>query len=267
MAVMPSDFWSGWIILLTVISFIGLGWLVLSVYFLPSSQNHDGEEPVWDNNLTEGTSSPPFWWFWLILFMMVFTVVYLMLYPGLGSFEGAFRWSQGGQLSEHTAEFEREYADIEADILATPYIELTANNEAMNSAASIFSEHCSACHGAEAMGQANLFPNLIDDDWQWGGTAEQIEQTLAGYVAKAQMAKGTLGQEFAEFRAKQGTLGTTDMQIIIKGRFPGRPTEIIPAGSGDYEPNRDGSDEGKFYIEEETKDVYEVVNGKKVKRF
>ncbi|MDC1436841.1 cytochrome-c oxidase, cbb3-type subunit III [Gammaproteobacteria bacterium] len=178
MAVMPSDFWSGWIILLTVISFIGLGWLVLSVYFLPSSQNHDGEEPVWDNNLTEGSSSPPFWWFWLILFMMVFTVVYLMLYPGLGSFEGAFRWSQGGQLSEHTAEFEREYADIEADILATPYIELTANNEAMNSAASIFSEHCSACHGAEAMGQANLFPNLIDDDWQWGGTAEQIEQTL-----------------------------------------------------------------------------------------
>ena len=96
---------------------------------------------------------------------------------------------------------------------------------------------------------------------------EQIQQTLAGYAAKAQMAKGTLGQEFAEFRAKQGTLGTTDMQIIIKGRFPGRETEIIPTGAGEYKPNSDGSDEGKFYIEEETKDVYEVVNGKKVKRF
>jgi len=96
---------------------------------------------------------------------------------------------------------------------------------------------------------------------------EQIQQTLAGYAAKAQMAKGTLGQEFAEFRSKQGTLGTTDMQIIIKGRFPGRETEIIPTGAGEYKPNSDGSDEGKFYIEEETKDVYEVVNGKKVKRF
>ena len=96
---------------------------------------------------------------------------------------------------------------------------------------------------------------------------EQINQTLAGYAAKAQMAKGTLGQEFAEFRAKQGTLGTTDMQIIIKGRFPGRETEIIPTGAGEYKPNSDGSDEGKFYIEEETKDVYEVVNNKKVKRF
>lgn len=178
MPVMPNDFWSGWIILITVISFIGLARLVLSVYFLPSSKNHDGEEPVWDSNLTEGSSSPPFWWFWLILSMMVISVIYLMLYPGLGLFEGAFRWSQGGQLSEHTAEYEREFAALEADILATPYSELATNTEAMDSAAAIFSEHCAACHGAEAMGQANLFPNLRDADWQWGGTSEQIEQTI-----------------------------------------------------------------------------------------
>ena len=178
MAAMPSDFWSGWIILLTIVSFIGLGWLVLSVYFLPSSQNHDGEEPIWDNNLTEGSSSPPFWWFWLILSMMVISVVYLMLYPGLGSFEGAFRWSQGGQISEHTTEYEREFAELETDILATSYSELAANTGAMDSAISIFSEHCSACHGIDAMGQANLFPNLMDDDWQWGETPEQIEQTI-----------------------------------------------------------------------------------------
>ena len=57
------------------------------------------------------------------------------------------------------------------------------------------------------------------------------------------------------------------MEIIIKGRFPGRQTEIIAAGAGEYQPSPDGSDEGKFYIEEDTKDVYEVVNGKKVKRF
>lgn len=178
MAVMPNDFWSGWVILLTIISFIGLDWLVLSVYFLPSGENHDGEEPIWDNDLEEGSSSPPFWWFWLILSMMVISVVYLMLYPGLGSFEGAFQWSQGGQLSEHTADFEREFAGLEADILAMPYTELTANAEAMNSAETIFSEHCSACHGVEAEGQASLFPNLKDAEWQWGGTQEQIEQTI-----------------------------------------------------------------------------------------
>jgi hypothetical protein len=96
---------------------------------------------------------------------------------------------------------------------------------------------------------------------------EATDQLIAKLTFGEQLKKGSLGQAFADFRAKQGTLGTTDMEIIIKGRFPGRLTEIIAAGAGEYEPSPDGSDEGKFYIEEDTKDVYEVVNGKKVKRF
>lgn len=178
MANMPSDFWSGWIILITVVSFIGLGWVVLSIFFLPSGKNEEGDEPVWDSDVREGSDSPPIWWFWLILSMMVFSVIYLMLYPGLGSFEGAFRWSQGGQIADHTAAYEREFQELNTEILATSYVDLATNTSAMASAASLFSEHCSACHGAEAMGQANLFPNLIDDDWQWGATPEQIEQTI-----------------------------------------------------------------------------------------
>ena len=96
---------------------------------------------------------------------------------------------------------------------------------------------------------------------------EATNQLIARLTFGEQLKKGSLGQAFADFRAKQGTLGTTDMEIIIKGRFPGRQTEIIAAGAGEYQPSPDGSDEGKFYIEEDTKDVYEVVNGKKVKRF
>ncbi len=100
-----------------------------------------------------------------------------MLYPGLGSFEGAFRWSQGGQIADHTVAYEREFQELDTEILAMSYADLAANTAAMDSAASLFSEHCSACHGAEVMGQANLFPDLMDDDWQWG-TPAQIEQTL-----------------------------------------------------------------------------------------
>ena len=96
---------------------------------------------------------------------------------------------------------------------------------------------------------------------------ESTDQLIAKLTLSAQLTEGSLGKAFADFRAKQGTLGTTDMEIIIKSRFPERQTEIIPAGAGEYQPSPDGSDEGKFYIEEDTKDVYEVVNGKKVKRF
>ncbi len=59
MANMPSDFWSGWIILITLVSFIGLGWVVLSIYFLPSGKNEEGDEPVWDSDVLEGSDSPP----------------------------------------------------------------------------------------------------------------------------------------------------------------------------------------------------------------
>ena len=96
---------------------------------------------------------------------------------------------------------------------------------------------------------------------------EDIAKMIAGLKMKAEYAKGSLGEAFAEFRQKQGTLGAKDMEVIIKGRVRGAETEIIPKGSGEYKPNPDGSDEGKFYIEEETKDVYRVVGGKKVKVF
>ena len=33
---LPSDFWTGWIATITVVSLIGLGWLVYSVFFSPT---------------------------------------------------------------------------------------------------------------------------------------------------------------------------------------------------------------------------------------
>ena len=81
---------------------------------------------------------------------------------------------------------------------------------------------------------------------------EDIAKMLTGLKLKAEFAKGSLGEAFADFKKQQGTLSAKDMELIIKGRT-GAKTEIIPKGSGEYKPNPDGSDEGKFYIEEETR--------------
>ncbi|MAY03762.1 MAG: cytochrome-c oxidase, cbb3-type subunit III [Gammaproteobacteria bacterium] len=178
MAIMPNDFWSGWIIVITVTSLLGLAWLVLSIYLLRSGDDQLHEEPVWDENLQEGNTPAPLWWFWLILAMMVFSVVYLMLYPGLGSFQGAFQWSQGGQLAERQASYNAEFEPLEQQIVSSSYEALGNNELAMNTAAGIFEEHCSACHGIDARGQAGLFPSLSDGVWQWGGMPAQIEQSI-----------------------------------------------------------------------------------------
>jgi cytochrome c oxidase cbb3-type subunit 3 len=177
MADMPQDFWSGWIAVITVVSFVGLGWLLYSIYASPD-EDHAQDQPVWDGSLREGTSPAPLWWFWLILSAMVFSVFYLMLYPGLGSYAGAFRWSQGGQYERHAEEFVDEFADNRERLLGLGTEELVADPAAMRAARRLFLDNCSACHGREARGQANLFPDLRDADWQWGGSAEQIEQTI-----------------------------------------------------------------------------------------
>ena len=178
MSDMPSDFWSGFIIILTVVSLIGLAWLVFDVYFAPREDRDAVPRPVWDGNLRKGFHPAPIWWFWLILAFMVFTVLYLMLYPGLGSFSGALRWSQGGQLRESLVTYDNEFGGIRNLIAEAQLDTLRSDDDMMRSAQRIFDRNCAVCHGYDAAGQANYFPDLTDAEWQWGGDPAQIEQSI-----------------------------------------------------------------------------------------
>jgi cytochrome c oxidase cbb3-type subunit 3 len=178
MADLPSDFWGGWIAAVTVVSLLGLAWLVYAVYFSKSS-DADVARQVWDETLREGTAAAPLWWFWLLVALLAVTVVYLMLYPGLGSYRGALQWSQGGRVAESAARYEAEFGAARAAIAASDVAALRGDASVLRSAQSVFHNHCAACHGENASGQANLFPSLTDRDWQWGADAVTLEQTIS----------------------------------------------------------------------------------------
>lgn len=183
---LPAGFWAGWIAVLTVASLIGLGWLVYSVYFggngssAASAEGSDeGEdEPRWDGNLREGAHPAPMWWFWLLFGSLAISVLYLMLYPGLGSYAGALQWSQGGRLNASMAAFEARFGPRRQAIAQAPLAELRADPDLMASAWGLFQRNCAACHGQDAQGQAQRFPDLTDGEWQWGGSAADIEQSI-----------------------------------------------------------------------------------------
>ena len=177
MADLPSDFWAGWIAVITVVSVVGLGWLVYSVYFSKYSDTVATHQ-VWDESLREGTAAAPLWWFWLIVALLAVSVVYLMLYPGLGSYRGALQWSQGGRLADSAARYDAEFGAARAQIAASDAAALRGDPAVLRSAASVFRNHCAGCHGEDASGQANLFPSLTDREWQWGGETAQLEQTI-----------------------------------------------------------------------------------------
>ena len=177
MADMPSDFWSGWIIGITVVSLLGLTWLVFSIYFSKNG-SESFKSPVWDETLKEGNHPAPMWWFWMILASLVISVVYLMLYPGLGSYAGMLKWSQDNRLEVNLTHYAIQHAELRKKITQTPLTELQQNTQMMSSAKRLFEQNCAACHGSDGTGQAFAFPNLVDNDWQWGKSETEIEHTL-----------------------------------------------------------------------------------------
>jgi cytochrome c oxidase cbb3-type subunit 3 len=180
MADMPTDFWAGWIAVITVTSLAGLGWLIFSVYFSSEPDHTEDDGPLWDENLREGSNPAPMWWFWMILSLLVFSVVYLMLYPGLGSYAGALKWSQGDDVEQSLARFDAKFGGVRKLVAEANHETLIADPALMRSAQRVYDRSCAVCHGYDGSGQAALFPDLTDAEWQWGGTPEQIEQSIRG---------------------------------------------------------------------------------------
>jgi len=172
---LPSEFWGGWIATITVASFVALLWLVIDVY---RSGPDGNEQQVWDETLREGAKPAPIWWFWFILALMTISVIYVMLYPGLGTWRGALGWSMGGRIEERFVDYEGQFGTRRRVILELPLAELANSNSAMRSAWRVFNNNCSSCHGRDGAGQAQQFPDLTDAAWQWGSDESQIVETL-----------------------------------------------------------------------------------------
>jgi len=178
MADLPAGFWAGWVAVLTLVSLAALGWLVWSIYRGRDEHEEAKEEPVWDETLEEGHSPPPLWWFWLLFGAMIFSLVYLMFFPGLGAFAGILNWSQGARMADSMGAFEERFMPRRQEIVAMTLAQIQNDPELMDTADRIYRRECSVCHGPDGRGQANLFPNLQDVDWQWGGAPEQIEVSI-----------------------------------------------------------------------------------------
>ncbi len=167
------------VVLLTVLNIAAVLWLIWYTRRARSAPSGDTTGHVWDGDLREWNNPLPRWWLWLFLASIAVSVVYLVLYPGLGNYAGTLNWSQAGQ---HQLEAERAQA-LERRTLA-PFAgqtteALSRDPRAMAIGRNLFANNCTTCHGADGRG-APGFPNLTDGDWIWGGDATTIRQTITG---------------------------------------------------------------------------------------
>ncbi len=158
---------------------------------------------VWDGDLQEYNNPPPMWWTWAFYGTIVFALIYWLLYPtwpiGKDFTKGMFNNitfvnDKGEEVTTHwnmralflkdqqtgeQAVKQKEYLD---KIAKSSYAEIMQDPDKMafvNSMAKVlFADNCAPCHGRGANGVIGLYPNLRDDDWLWGGTIAEIEQTI-----------------------------------------------------------------------------------------
>lgn len=133
---------------------------------------------VWDGDLRELNNPLPRWWVILFVLTVCFAALYLALYPGLGHHGGRLAWTSATQYEDEKRAEQQDAAPIYARLDALAPAQLAADAGARALGERLFLSHCAQCHGSDARGSKG-FPNLTDADWLWGGSHEQIVQTIS----------------------------------------------------------------------------------------
>ena len=141
----------------------------------------------WDG-IEEYNNPLPRWWLWTFYACIVWGIWYVIAYPAWplinGATEGYKGWSTRANVAAEIEEAKQANAGINARLVSAELEEIPANPElnayAVSAGGAVFRTWCAQCHGSGAAGvKAGGYPNLLDNDWLWGGTLEDIHTTIA----------------------------------------------------------------------------------------
>jgi cytochrome c oxidase cbb3-type subunit 3 len=168
-----SSFWSIWITVITLGSIIGC-YLLLRWCLANKTGVAEGDDMHHEfDGIIELNNQLPRWWTILFYICIVWGFIYLLLYPGLGNFNGLLNWQSSNQdvrsLAESKAavlqakadgkisEYDREvefanirFAPIFDGYFKTSIPDLIKDPEALKIGQRLFGQNCSQCHGSDA---------------------------------------------------------------------------------------------------------------------
>ena len=180
-----SDFWNLYVIVLTLVSILACGVLLFAMGRMrvaaPTTKSpgaaNDTTGHVWDGDLAEYNNPLPRWWMWLFYITIVFSLGYLVLYPGLGRIPGVLGWTSAGAHASEVKEADATVAPLYAKYLAMDVKDVAVDATAKAMGERLFLNQCAQCHGSDA-GGAKGFPNLRDKDWLYGGEPDLIKASI-----------------------------------------------------------------------------------------
>ncbi|VCU68371.1 Cbb3-type cytochrome c oxidase subunit CcoP [Pigmentiphaga humi] len=178
-----TDFWGYYISAIALAGIFWCGWLLMSqrrIKSAPADASGAVADTghVWDEDLRELNNPLPRWWMWMYLLTCIFSVGYLLLYPGLGKFQGWLGWSSTGALVEQQARLREQVQPVYARFENMDIPAIASDAQGQEIGQRLFLNNCAQCHGSDARGSKG-FPNLADGDWLYGSSPETIYETIA----------------------------------------------------------------------------------------
>ena len=153
----------------------------------PRNQQRDPDTTghSWDG-IEEFNNPLPRWWLWTFYATIIWAIGYTVAYPAWPLLKeatpGLLGYSTRAEVQEDIDAVAASNADIEMRLasaeLSTISDDPALQSYATNAGGAVFRTWCAQCHGSGAAG-AKGYPNLLDDDWLWGGTIEEVHYTIS----------------------------------------------------------------------------------------
>ncbi|MEJ6401272.1 cytochrome-c oxidase, cbb3-type subunit III [Yoonia sp. 2307UL14-13] len=139
---------------------------------------------TWDG-IKELNNPLPRWWLWCFYLTIIWGIGYTIAFPAWplisSATSGVLGYSTRAEVAAEITRFEEANAEISAQLASADLSTLSDNPElqrfATSAGGAVFRNYCSQCHGSGAAGAVG-YPNLLDDDWLWGGDFANIEYTI-----------------------------------------------------------------------------------------
>lgn len=223
---MLNLFWNWWVVLISVGTILACWWLLHWTKGVSErSDDDDGSTGhVWDEDIRELNTPLPRWWLHLFNITIVFALVYLALYPGLGNFSGFLGWTQIGQYDEAMASAAVAQEPVFARFREMDGNALMADAEAREIGGRLFGNNCAMCHGSDGRG-AKGFPNLADNDWLWGDSYDMVLSSISkGRIGAMPPMGAALGEDgvrevVAHVQQLSGQKADPEMAAAGQARF------------------------------------------------
>jgi cytochrome c oxidase cbb3-type subunit 3 len=200
----------------------------------------------WDG-IKELNTPLPRWWLWVFYLTIVWAIGYWVVYPAFptlsgegerGGTVGSFGWTQYKKLADEQQEIIERRATYLEEFSDASMEEIAQDNKlytfALAGGKAAFKDNCATCHGTGGAG-APGYPNLNDDDWIWGGSLQEIYQTIKYGIRMHDDAHQSMMPAYADMLKEEEISAVTDYVIGLNtGRSPILPEEISDEALAEY---------------------------------